>query len=214
MDGHGIESRAVTALRTYESRLLRAKRDHNEARKAFGQTEIDLQKAEAAYEAAKHVYQAGDADRTRDLGLDKIGALTVAWIKQLIAYPHAGTAELKDAAKAVGWNANPAAIRQQAKRLAEKGVFTRVEDGVYRVSERVHDLLKDRLEPDSIKTDEVQVEGAGRFEPMPEQPGCDTPCFNQDRTNADISGDCDSQIVDELQKRSTADDGYDDDMPF
>lgn len=214
MDGHGIESRAATALRTYESRLLRAQQDHNEARKAFEQTAIDLEKAVAAYDAAKHVYQAGDADRTRDLGLDKIGALTVAWIKQLMAYPHAGTAELKDAAEAVGWKANPAAIRQQAKRLTEKGVFIRVEDGVYRVSERVQDLLKDRLDPDSIRTDDEQVEGVGSFEPMPEQPGRNTLRFNQDKTNADISGDCDSPIVDELQERSSANDGYDDDMPF
>ena len=214
MDGHGIESRAATALRTYEGRLLRAQQDHNEARKAFEQTAIDLEKAEAAYEAAKHVYQAGDADRTRDLGLDKIGALTLAWIKQLIAYSDAGTAELKDAAEAVGWNASPAAIRQQAKRLTERGVFVRVGDGVYRVSERVRKLLKDRLECDSTIIDDDHAEGTDGADITLKQAACDTPPIGQSRTTAAISENCDSQVVDASQEESSATDEYDDDLPF
>lgn len=212
MDVHGLKSRAALALRTYEGRLLRAQRDHDDAKRALDQTLIDLHKAEAAYEAAKHVYQAGDADRIRDLGLDNIGVHTQAWIKQLLVYPHAGTTELQDAAEAVGWDATPAAIRQQAKRLSEKGVFTKVQHGVYRVSDRVRELVKDRLQSDAMGTGGEQ-EDMDRVDSTQDHARCDKLPFDRNMIST-TPNERDSEAAHEPKEQSGVDDEYDDDLPF
>ena len=214
MEGVGIESRAAKALRTYEGRLRRAQLEHDEARKVFDQTAIDLQRAEEIFEAAKDVYQAGDADRSRDLGLDTIRPVTRAWIDKLRTYPQAGSAELKEAASSVGWDASPAGIRQKTKRLTEKGVLTRLGDGVYRVSDRASDALRDSPELSGNESADGDFEGSKALVPEAASANCDISTVDSDMANVVTSSIRDSQGDDRSGARSRFEDEYDDDLPF
>lgn len=141
MDSSPLPSKAAAAVRLYEDRLHRAQREYDAAAKALVDARTALDAAELAHEAARHVFQAGEADRARELGFDKLAPSTRAWLRALADYDLFGMAEARDAAAAVGLTLSDDAIRQHMTRHNAKGVFVQAGRGAYRVSGRARSEL-------------------------------------------------------------------------
>jgi hypothetical protein len=154
-------SKAAAALRVYEDRLARAQRDYDEAAKALAEARIVLDVAEQAHEAARHVFQASEADRASALGFDRVAPSTLAWLGALADYDTFGVAEARDAAASVGVTLSDDAIRQHMTKLTAREVFIRRGHGAYRFS----DEARSHLAANRRAADARAVLGTGSAEP-------------------------------------------------
>lgn len=189
---------------------------------AAEQAAHELQKAQAELDAAerdldiaKRVYFAGRKDLRGQAYALKVTPQKREWLKALSKHHIFGAAEMRDAATAVGWEANGGALRTLASEYRKAGYFINVAHGVIRLDrDYIEAALGLILDPvagfDQEALDRPDQEGTHGSSPWPQE--FTTAAYHEPGAKGDPEDEASAETVRKPQHH--ADDYMDDDTPF
>ena len=161
-----------------------------------------LEGAERDLNTAKEVYHACRKDQAADQYAQRVTPEKQRWLKMLAKYPIFGSAEMRHAATAIGWNPSDVALRVLASDYRKSGYFIGVSHGVMKLN---GDRIEKMVGP--IFTSEPEADG--QLDVQANISGAEDQVL--DATDGSV-GDVEAEAPDRHKKLE--DDGYDDDLPF
>lgn len=133
--------------------LRRAEYAVEQASRSLRIAEADQATARRDLDVAKRVYFAGQRDHSR-IHAPQVTAQKRDWLRELAQHDGFGTAEMRAAAAAVGWNPTDGALRGLASAYRKAGFFMNVGRGFMRLDRScvlnvLGDIFGDETERDS-----------------------------------------------------------------